>query len=227
VRNWSKEQYRIYKTFVDATGRNLHNAGVFAGVISRKLPRWPEPVDPGAVCERLRNQLMPMRWYVAHYQDPLGEAERAPLSPRAFASQIDAALAAYSEDDLKHWFRHGRGPLKSADSIVHQMAIDVPKQIPDLVKALLGRPRLAGAAARMSGLAGALVLPPRRLASAHLPLGGYVDVAVRGQPHDILPSQFMLDEPEFDRRYAEHELLYFRREEPQAAGRQELIAILD
>src|SRR5207244_225065 len=42
-----------------------------------------------------------------------------------------------------------------------------------------------------------------------------------------LPSQFALDEWDFFRRFAEKELLYFRREEPHAPLRQQLVVLLD
>jgi hypothetical protein len=73
----------------------------------------------------------------------------------------------------------------------------------------------------------ALALPPRRLAHHELPVGGYADVATRGHPEQILPSQFALDDMEFLRRFAQHELLFFRREEPHAQTREELVLLLD
>ena len=76
-------------------------------------------------------------------------------------------------------------------------------------------------------LAGALTLPPRRLAHAELPIGGYADIATRGQPEQILPAQFVLDDIEFLRRFAAHELLYFHREEPRAPTTEELLIVLD
>jgi len=221
------QQLKVYQAF-EETGRNIRNAGVFAGVISRGLPAWPEIIDPCQVRDRLRNRMMPMRWFVAQYQDPLGTAEQAPLTPQEFASRVDAALADYSAGELRHWLRHGMGPLKqTADAIVPAITPRHPKHLPDLIAGLVTRPRLAAAAPRISELASALTLPPRKLGCSYLPLGGYVDVALRGQPHDLLPSQFMLDEHEFDRRYAEHELLYFKREDPQSPPRQELIVLLD
>ncbi|MEJ7680216.1 MAG: hypothetical protein WKG06_20645 [Segetibacter sp.] len=72
-----------------------------------------------------------------------------------------------------------------------------------------------------------LALPPRRLAHAELPLGGYSDVANRGQPEQILPGQFALDMDEFLRRFAERELLYFHREEPHTPTARELVILVD
>ncbi len=48
-----------------------------------------------------------------------------------------------------------------------------------------------------------------------------------GNPEQILPSQFALDDLEFLRRFAERELLYFRREEPHSRTREELVVLLD
>ena len=76
-------------------------------------------------------------------------------------------------------------------------------------------------------LVSALTLPPRRLAHQALPTGGYADVATRGRPEQILPSQFAIDDVEFLRRFAENELLYFHREEPHAPLTEELVLLLD
>ena len=54
-------------------------------------------------------------------------------------------------------------------------------------------------------------------------MGGYADVTTNGPPDRLLPSQFALDEWDFLRRYADHELLYFRREEPHTRTRHELV----
>ena len=58
------------------------------------------------------------------------------------------------------------------------------------------------AAVFLKQFAGALALPPRRLAHQELPIGGYADDATRGQVDQILPSQFALDEWDFFRRFA-------------------------
>src|SRR5262249_18918646 len=89
------------------------------------------------------------------------------------------------------------------------------------------RRRLAGARRSVARLAGALALPRRRLDHHELPLGGYADVTTKGHVDQLLPSQFALDEWDFFRRFAERELLYFRREEPHAPVRQQLVVLLD
>src|SRR5205807_6694659 len=60
-----------------------------------------------------------------------------------------------------------------------------------------------------------------------LPVGGYADVTTHGRPDQVLPSQLALDEWDFLRRYADHELLYFRREEPHTRTDHELLVLLD
>jgi hypothetical protein len=60
-----------------------------------------------------------------------------------------------------------------------------------------------------------------------LPVGGYADMATHGEVEHILPSQHALDELEFLRRFAERELLFFRREEPPAQNRQEVAVVID
>ncbi len=84
-----------------------------------------------------------------------------------------------------------------------------------------------GAIPIVAQLVGALTLPPRRLAHRALPTGGYADVATRGRPEQILPSQFAIDDIEFLRRFAENELLYFHREEPHAPVTEQLVLLLD
>jgi hypothetical protein len=79
----------------------------------------------------------------------------------------------------------------------------------------------------VSRLVSALSLPPRRLIDRELPLGGYADVTTRGLPEQILPGQFALDELEFLRRFAENELLFYRREEPGSRTREELVVLVD
>src|SRR5262249_4379133 len=126
----------------------------------------------------------------------------------------------------KEWFRHGRGPVKDAgEELAH--ALPPPRTLAGALAELLQRPRLAGARAFVAQLVSALTLPPRRLQHEELPMGGYADVTTHGHVDQLLPSQFALDEWDFFRRFAENELLYFRREEPHAQTRRELVVLLD
>src|SRR5262249_20318310 len=103
----------------------------------------------------------------------------------------------------------------------------LPRSLRETLGDLTQHPRLCGAIPFVGQLVSALELPPRRLGPQELPLGGYADVCNRGQPQQLLPAQFALDELEFLRRHAEQELLYFRREDPQARPREELVLLLD
>lgn len=103
----------------------------------------------------------------------------------------------------------------------------LPRTLMGVLAALLLRPRLAGAETYVTRLVGTLTLPPRRLAPQELPVGGYADMTTRGAVEHILPSQHALDELEFLRRFAERELLFFRREEPPAQNRQEIAILID
>src|SRR5262249_56767605 len=102
-----------------------------------------------------------------------------------------------------------------------------PHAVAGALANLAQRERFAGAVPFVSQLVSALALPPRQLAHRELPVGGYADVATRGHPEQILPSQFALDDLEFLRRFAEHELLFFRREEPHNQTREDLVVLLD
>src|SRR5262249_37921390 len=70
-------------------------------------------------------------------------------------------------------------------------------------------------------------VPPRRRSPDAVPQGGYCDVTTRGEPERLLPAQFALDPDEFVRRFAERELLYFKREEPHATEKPDRVIVLD
>ena len=138
-------------------------------------------------------------------------AEQPPLDPDAFARSIEAGLAELSDQEIRHWLKFGRGPLEppapGAVPIPPGGAIDALDKIAE-------RPRLAGLGGLVARLEAALSLPPRRLDRDGPQAEGYWDLTNRGQPEQILPIQFALDDEEFLRRFAERELLYFHREPP-------------
>ena len=102
-----------------------------------------------------------------------------------------------------------------------------------LAESLLERAAAVGGGADLCAaqlVPSALALPTaayRMTGPQELPVGGYTDIVTRGQVEQLLPTQFALDELEFLRRFSENELLYFRREEPPAQNRQELVVLLD
>jgi hypothetical protein len=216
---------RLCRAFADA-GRPLRNAGAFCAVLCRELPEAAGPVEVQEVLDRLRNQGMPIRWYIVSFHDTFFPAEVPPLEPAAFEQYVADRLAAYRRDELDQWLRHGRGPVRgAAEALARELPL--PRTLSGALASLLDRPRLAGARPFVSQLVSALTLPQRRLAPPEMPVGGYTDVTTHGRPDQILPGQLALDEWDFLRRYADHELLYFRREEPHARTEHELVVLLD
>jgi hypothetical protein len=204
------------------------NAGVFCARLCEGVPPAPGLPRSPEVCAQVLH-CSQMSVYYASWADPRGAAAiDPPLAPATFEAQVLAALDRYSFEEVRHWLRHGCGPVQGAgEPIARALAAAKPPSLAQVLAPLTERPRLAGAARFVAQLASALTLPPRRLAQRELPMGGYADVATRGHPEQILPSQFAVDDLEFVRRYAENELLYFRREEPQARQRDELLLVLD
>jgi hypothetical protein len=225
----SSELHRLWQAF-GQPGTTLRNAGAFCAVLCRSQPEALQAGQLEDICRRLRSHEQFVHWMVygpeatPHGINVEPPAEYPPLPPAEFEMQVLLALCDYDDVELQSWFRQGRGSVKHA---AEALARALPATLAGRMRGLLERPRLAGAAAFVRQLAGALTLPPRRLAHHELPLGGYADVTTRGHVDQILPSQFALDEWDFFRRYAERELLYFRREEPHVQTRQELLVLLD
>jgi hypothetical protein len=204
------------KLFVDLH-RPLRNAGVLCAGLCEDVPRAAGLVDIRAVLDDLR-----------HEPAFDGPAEAPPLGPETFEEIVLRELRDYELAELASWLRFGREPVaEAADKVAEELSAARPRSLAEVFGALAQRQRLAGAAPFLPQMVSALSLPPRRLAERELPMGGYADVTTRGAPEQILPSQFAVDELEFVRRFAENELLYFRREEPHARTREELVLVVD
>ena len=216
---------RLSRAFVQ-TGRPLRNVGAFFATLCRDIPEASGGVQAVDVLERLRNPAKPMRWYIVTFHDTFDPSEYPPIGPDAFEEGIRKKLDGYSEEEILLWLRHGRGPIKEAAKRLVE-ALPPPRTLSGALAALLERPRLAGARAYLTQMLSAMALPPRQRLMPDIPLGGYADVTSRGHPHMLLLSQFALDELDFLRRFADNELLYYRREEPHAHTRHELIVLLD
>ncbi|MCA8945973.1 MAG: hypothetical protein KDB29_07085, partial [Planctomycetes bacterium] len=126
-----------------------------------------------------------------------------------------------------HWFRHGRGLRVDDNAPAIELPLPPVRSLTGELEEALKRKRLFGVAPFVDQMISALTLPPRRVMFTELPVGGYSSVTNRGHPDQILPSEFAVDELEFLRRYAENELLYYRREEPQSQVREDLVVLLD
>jgi hypothetical protein len=211
------------------TGRRPRSAGVFLAGLCGDLPAAPEQPDPAEVCRRLScSPLAPVLFVGPLVDEPRAGGELPPLTPQAFERRILQALGQFGRDEIRHWLTHGQGPVGEAGEEVAREALAArPRTLASVLAGLVQAPRLAGAVPHVAQFVSALALPPRRLAEHELPCGGYADVATRGAPERLLPSQFALDDVEFVRRFAEHELLFFRREEPEARTREPLVLLLD
>jgi hypothetical protein len=206
-----------------AAGRSHRNAGAFFATICRNVPTVPGPPVPMDLLWRLQ--------YPPHTQQTPSHAyPSAGTSPPRpadwFEGHVVRGLEAYGFDELLHWFRNGTGPVRDSAPLVEVVA-GRPASLTSVLGELAKRERLAGALPFVDQFVGALTLPRRRLERHDLPIGGYDDVTTRGEPAQLLPSQLALDHDEFVRRFASGELLYFRREEPHARTREELVILLD
>lgn len=224
------ETFPLRRTFVRCRGfigaaGALRNAGAFCAELCRDVPDATGPVHVRQVLELLREPVRQARTYIVSIHDIFYASEMPPLEPAAFEEQFLRKLAAYTPEELHAWLHDGRGPVKEAAQAIAQ-ALPL-RTLTGALASLLNRPRLAGARHFLTQLRSALALPPRRRLQPHMPLGGYADVATHGQPHELLPSQFALDEWDFLRRFADHELLFFRREEPHQRAQHELVVLLD
>jgi len=207
------------------TGGNWRFGGAFAAALTDFVPEIPNPPELAQVSNRLRNRAFPIRWFTTQFQEMQFPHEQPSIAPAAFEAAVLSKLDAYSDNDLRTWLKTGRGPIHDAGRIADELPL--PRSLARRLAKLIERPRLAGVENYVTQLVGALTLPPRRFVPEELPVGGYTDIVTKGQVEHLLPTQFALDEIEFLRRYADRELLYFRREEPPVHHRQELVVLLD
>jgi hypothetical protein len=214
---------RLRAAFRDA-GRCWRNAGALAGMISESLLPATDRHAVEIVCARLRDQAFPIRWFSGAFNGLPGEEPAHSLIE--FEHRVREGLFHLSDADLTMWLKSGRGPVNRAGEELARVQ-PTPRTVGSVIDELLNRPRLAGAASYLPQMIVALSVPPRRQLPEQLPVGGYSDVVTHGGLDQILPSQYALDEVEFLRRFCDNELFYFRREEPPARLRQELIIILD
>jgi hypothetical protein len=206
-----------------AAGRSHRNAGAFFATVCRDVPPVPGAPVPADLLWRL--QYPPHGVSGADVRQSEAGVE-PPRPPEWFEAHVVRALESYGFDDYLHWFRHGTGPDKNVAPLAQAVAAR-PPSLAGVLAELARSPRLAGAMPYVDRFVGALTLPRRKLDRHELPVGGYDDITTRGNPAQLLPGQLALEPHEFVRRFAERELLYFRREEPHARTRDELVVLLD
>jgi hypothetical protein len=220
----SPQAERLHQAF-RAAERVHRNAGAFCAVLCLHVPAEPETPDAPAIWQQAVLQTCSVT-DVGLGQE--GYALAPPLPAVEFERGVFTVAKKFTDEELAHWFRHGRGPVDDAPRpLVEAIQAVRPRSLPALCDELVQRARLAGAAPFVDQLVSALSLPPRRLGREVLPLGGYADVTTRGPPETLLPSQLVHDGFEFARRFAQGELLYFRREEPPDPVEEELVVVLD
>ncbi len=206
-----------------ATGASTRNAGAFLGSLCEELPRAVQaPVDDLSswlTRSPYRNALCAAR----------DSEESMPWTAERFHQYVGEQLDLYSEEDFHYWLRQGQAsPDAEGETIARELvAVKPPPRRGSLETLMKERTRLSGAIPLVNAMVSALSLPPRRRTPPQLPLGGYADVTTRGEPEQLLLSQLALDPDDFVRRFAEKELLYFRREEPPERTRENLILLLD
>jgi hypothetical protein len=215
---------RIAAPFRDL-GCPLRNAGTLCASLCRDVPRAADPPDVTALHEILTGGSWVPQMVLSHpLLGVLDHPEEPALESGEFENRVRRAADSLTTAEIRHWLRHGRGPMAAADDRLVPLQ---PRGVVETLVELEQRPRLSGIGRLASRLDGALSLPPRRLGWSLLQDGGYADVTTKGAPEQILPIQFALDGEEFLRRFAEGELLYFHREEPRQPTTEEIVLLLD
>jgi hypothetical protein len=200
-------------------GRPARTAGAFLASLCDDVPTLTPPRIEDIACLLQLRSLAPTSGE---------EADEPPLPPEVFETILACALERFPFEQLVQAIRNGQPPASDDGTrLAQEVLLARPPSLGEVLAEVARHERLAGAVPLVDRLVGALALPPRRLDERQLPLGGYADVGTRGQPEQILPAQFALDELEFLRRHAEHELLYYRREEPHTPTRDTLVVLLD
>ena len=202
------------------------NAGALMGMLCEELPgSVSAPLAP-VLCARLRDAAFPIQWFAGLHNGRAIDGEEPDIAAESVDLILTDRLDRLTDDELAHWLKFGRGPVGDAGKT---LLLEPPEPLTwdAIVAELLTRPRLSTASAYADQMVTALSVPPRRHAPQQLPQGGYADVVTRGHVERLLPSQHAFDDLEFLRRYAEGELLYFRREEPPSRNRMEMAIALD
>ena len=217
----SPNRIRLWRFFAEHGG-SLRHAGALCAQLCREVPDALHAGETVEICRRLHRSDVTIHWSMvdAGRQMP----EFPPWSPPIFEARVLKELDAFSDEEVEFWLTHGRGSPGDAGEKLTQ---ELPATLEGRLRSLMDRPRFRGGKAFVQHLAGALSLPPRRLADPALALGGFANVTTRGQVEHLLPSQFALDEWDFVRRFGENELLFFHREEPMALERHDLVVLLD
>ena len=210
---------RLWRAYTSAKGSTnlLRNSGLLISELCLTLPSAVNSPSAGDVSAAIGQRLVGDDWTMP---------ESSPMPRTEFEARIEARLEQFDDSRLLHWLKHGCDPLTVGERLAEPLDT-LPVRVAKLLALIRREPRLAGAAALVPAIDGALTVPARRRSPDAVPQGGYCDVTTRGEPERLLPTQFALERDEFVRRFAERELLYFQREEPHAARKPERLIVLD
>lgn len=220
------ERFKLLAASFRQLGAPARNAGALFGQLCFDIP--PAAHVPPGGGKSLAHWLThsPSLGFL-HPVGP-GNPEVPALAVHAFHNRVAFRLQAMTDFEVRHWLRNGIGPQDLPGDDIADRLDRKPLAMGEFLDiATEQRTRLGGALPLVRHFVSALSIPPRKYAPPQLPIGGYADIASRGDPAQILPSQLALDPDEFVRRFAEHELLFFRREDPHERRRDQLVLVVD
>lgn len=96
-----------------------------------------------------------------------------------------------------------------------------------LISELIQLPQGASLLSLIMRLLPMINLSTKGAGSQNYMLGGYNDIARKGNLHDLLSSELIYPEDEFLRRFIEGELLYYKREAPPQPRHRKIYTIID
>jgi hypothetical protein len=220
------ERFRVVAATFRQLGSPMRNAGALFGHLCAAVP--PAVRVPPGGGKSLAHWLTHSPSLGFLHAGAPGNPEVPGLAAHAFHERVTARLRPLTDFEVRHWLRHGIAPQ---DLPGEQLARELEQKPPSIGEfldlAIQERTRMGASLPLVRHFVSALSLPPRKHTPPQLPIGGYADVTARGDPARLLPSQFALDPDEFVRRFAEHELLYFRREDPHERRKEHLALVVD
>ncbi len=203
----------------NVSGRSEH-LGRWIGEICKAIPAPAHTPSFEKVKLALRNRSLSTRPF------PSDMVEIPPLDPAALELHLEKILKPWTQERFLHWLKFGSAPTGAAETIREKVET-LPEKIAAIMQMAWQRPRLSGAVSLVPMLDGALTFPPRRQTPRSLNLGGFAEIATKGDLSRLLISQLALDPDEFLRRYIEGELLYFQKEKPHEKAKPERWLVLD
>jgi hypothetical protein len=220
------ERFKLVASTFRRLNGPARNAGALFGQLCASIP--PAACVPPGGGKSLAHWLTHSPSLGFLYPTGPGNPEIPSLAAHTFRERVASRLRMMTDFEVRHWLRHGVGPDdRPGEPIAEELGRKPPTLAEFLEAAVKDRSRLGGAVPLVRHFVSALTLPPRKRIPPKLPVGGYADVTNRGDPSHLLPSQLALDPDEFVRRFAENELLFFRREDPHERRQEHLALVVD